>query len=93
MVVLIEAIESDPRPKQHRAELAELVVELTQSGFDYFFMKLIRDAGMGFMVEQSTRVGLASILRLLTPISRRIIGGMDVGQLLSVTRHMRELMD
>ena len=44
------------------------------------------------MGEKSTKMGIASILKVMGPVTRRIIGGMDENQLLSVTSHIRHLM-
>jgi hypothetical protein len=48
----------------HRDALASLVVELTHSGLDYYFMKQLKLAKPGFVVEQSG----------VDPLSRTVTG-------------------
>ena len=69
-----------------------MVVELTEAGLDYYFVKPVKAAGVGFMAEQSTKLGITSILKVMAPVTRRIIGGMDACQLRVVTSHIRHLM-
>ena len=69
-----------------------LVLELTQTGLTYYFVKPVEAAKVGFMAEQSTRLGISGILRLMGPVTRRVIGGMNPDQLRSVSSHIRHLM-
>jgi hypothetical protein len=55
-------------------------------------VKAVQAARVGFMAEQSTKLGIASMLRVLGPVIRRIIGAMDANQLRGVTSHIRHLM-
>lgn len=45
------------------------------------------------MAEQTTKVGIGGILRVMGPVARRAIGGMNRDQLLTVSRHIRDLME
>jgi hypothetical protein len=89
---VLAALESPDAPTDQRESLAALVVELTESGLDYYFVKPVREAKVGFMAEQSTKLGIASILKVMGPVTRRIISGMDSTQLRVVTTHLRHLM-
>lgn len=91
-LAILEALESADDPADHREALAGVVLELTETGLDYYFVKPVRAAEVGFMAEQSTRVGISSILKVMAPVTRRIIGGMDSTQLRVVTSHIRHLM-
>ena len=90
--VLDELEESEDATGQREA-LAELVLELTKCGLAYYFMKPVEAAKVGFMAEQSTKLGLATIRRVMSPVVRRVIGGMDADQLLLVSQHIRHLME
>jgi hypothetical protein len=92
-LAVLERIEKADDATDQRDALAAVVVELTESGLDYYFVKPVRAAKVGFMAEQSTKLGIASILRVMGPVARRIIGGMDSGQLRVVAAHVRHLMD
>lgn len=89
---VLEALETAEDATRHRAALSDVVLELTEAGLDYYFVKAVQDAKVGFMGQQSTKLGLSSIRKVMGPVIRRVIGGMDRDQLLSVGRHMRELM-
>jgi hypothetical protein len=93
MLEVLEALESAADPTCHRGALADVVLELTEAGLDFYFVKAVQDAKVGYMAEQSTKLGLSSIRKVMGPVVRRVIGGMNEAQLLSVSRHMRRLME
>jgi len=89
---VLEALESAEDATSERKELAEVVLELTETGLAYYFVKPVQTAKVGFMAEQSVKLGISAILRVMGPVARRVIGGMDAPQLLAVSRHIRHLM-
>lgn len=90
---MLEALETEEDPTGQRAELAEVVLALTEAGLDYYFVKPVLAAKVGFMAEKSTRFGISSFLRVMGPVARRVIGGMNAQQLLTVSKHIRHLME
>ena len=92
-LAVLEALESAEDATNHRDALADLVVELTAAGLAYYFVLPVETAKVGFMAEKSTKLGIASILHLMGPVARRVIGGMSAPQLLSVGGHLRHLME
>jgi hypothetical protein len=89
---VLDALEAAPQPTRQREALADLVLELTECGFEYYFVRPVQVAKVGFIAEQSTKIGIATILRVIGPVARRVIGGMDAQQLLSVSGYIRHLM-
>ncbi len=89
---VLEAIDAADDAIAHREALADLVLELTEVGLAYYFFKPVQQAKVGFMAEQSTKLGLAGIRRVMGPVARRVIGGMNTDQLQSVSKHIRHLM-
>lgn len=89
---VLVAIEKANDGTQHRDELADTVVELTDSGMDYYFLRPLRLAKPGFFVEQSASLGMAATMRVLGSVIRNIIGRMDNPQLLTVCGYVRHLM-
>lgn len=89
---VLTAIEADEDATLHRAALADLVLELTETGLAYYFVKPVQEAKVGYLAEQSTKLGLAGILRVMGPVARRVISGMNTEQLQSVSKHIRHLM-
>jgi len=76
----------------HRDALADVVVELMNSGLDYYFMKPLKLANVGFIVQQSANLGLAGAQQVMGSVIRNIIGRMGPPQLLSVCGSIRRLM-
>ena len=73
--------------------LAEIVLELTDSGLEYYFLRPLKLANVGFVVEQSAQLGTGGVKRVLAPVVRNVIGRMDAQQLLTVCYHIRQLME
>lgn len=89
---VLDALEAAEDATTERGDLADVVLELTEVGLDYYFVKPVVAAKAGFMAQQSTKLGVSGILRLMGPVARRVLGGMDSHQLLVVSQHMRHLM-
>ena len=91
-LAVLTTIEKAKDGKQHRDALADIVVELTDSGLEYYFMRPLKLAKAGFITEQSANLGLGAVKRVFGSVIRNIIGRMDSPQLLSVCGSIRELM-
>lgn len=77
--------------RHHRA-LAEVVVELTECGLRYYFLRPLQRVQAGALAEQATIFGLNTIKRLTVPVAYSIISQLTAPQLLGVCQHIRELM-
>jgi hypothetical protein len=73
--------------------LTEIVLELTDSGLEYYFLRPLKLANVGFVVEQSAQLGMGGVKRVMAPVIRNVIGRMDAQQLLTVCQHIRQLME
>jgi hypothetical protein len=89
---LLDTVEQASDPTAHRDAFSDLVVELTNGGLDYYFMKQLKLAKPGFILEQSTNLGMAGVQQIMGSVTRKIIGGMSGPQLLSVCGSIRQLM-
>ena len=89
---VLAALEQAPDATKHRDDLANVVVNLMNSGMDYYFMRPLKQAKAGFIVEQSANLGLSSVQQVMASVIRQVIGRMDSRQLLSVCGSIRELM-
>ena len=89
---VLTLLEKSPDATDHRGALADVVVDLMKSGFDYYFMESLKKAKAGFVIEQSAKVGLMGAQQVIGSVIRNIIGRMDAPQLLSVCGSIRELM-
>ena len=89
---VLSTVERAEDPTAHRAVLADLAVELTNTGLDYFFMQPLKLAKAGFIIQQSANIGLAGAKQVMGSVIRNIIGRMGASQLLSVCGSIRQLM-
>jgi hypothetical protein len=89
---LLDSIEQAEDATMRRDALSDLVMELTNSGMDYYFLRPLKLAKPGFLVEQSANLGLAGVRQVMGSVVRQIIGRMDSPQLLSVCGSIRQLM-
>lgn len=89
---LLATVERAEDPTAHRDALSSLVMELTSSGMDYYFMRSLKLSKAGFVVEQSAKIGLTGVQQVMGSVVRQIIGRMTKPQLLSVCGSIRKLM-
>lgn len=89
---LLSALEESPDPAKHRDALADMIIELTNAGMDYYFLRPLKLTKPGFIVQQSANLGMAGALQVIGSIIGNIIGRMDKPQLLSVCGSIRQLM-
>ena len=90
-IAVLAALEEAEDARDHREALADLVVELTESGMDYYYLRALKLAKAGFVAEQSARLGMSGAVKLIGSVSRKFIGRMDSAQLLVVSGHIRTL--
>ena len=91
-LALLADIERAPDGSAHGAAISGLVAELTSSGLDYYFMRPLRLAKAGFIVEQTASLGLSGVQQVMGTVVRQVIGRMDRPQLLSVCGSLRDMM-
>jgi len=85
-------IESADQPTAYRGELINLVLELTDSGMDQYFLQSLKAAKANFVVQQSAALGLAGVQKVMGTVIRNILGRMDDRQLRSVCGSIRQFM-
>lgn len=88
---VLGALEKSPDQGNHADAMADLVADLVEAGMDYYFMRALKQADVGFLKEQSARLGITGAVTLINSVSRKFIVRMDSAQLLAVAAHMRSL--
>lgn len=91
-LTILSKVETAADSTRYRQTLSDLVIELTQSGLDYYFIRPLKQARVGFVVEQSAAVALSGAVRVMAGVIQSIIGRMDRPQLLLVCSSIREMM-
>jgi hypothetical protein len=90
---VLAAIEQARDPLQHREALADLAAKLLDSGLDYYFLRALKLARVGVIVEQSARIAMAGASRVLASVIRNVLVRMSGTQLIAVCGHLRQLME
>lgn len=91
-IQLLDTLEQADEPTRHGKQLGDLVVELTDTGMDYYFLKPLQLAEVGFVLRQSANLAMAGALKVISPVIRNIIGRLDKPQLLAISAYLRQLM-
>ena len=91
-LAVLGALEKARDATAHRGALADVVVELTGSGLDFYFMRPLKLAKAGFILENSAKLGMTGVQQVMASVIRQIIGRMESPQLLSVCSSIRRLM-
>jgi hypothetical protein len=92
-LAVLTSLEKAKDCTKYRDALADIVVQLTDSGMEYYFLRPLKLANVGFFVQQSANLGMSATTGVLASVIRNIIGGMDGPQLLAVCSHIRQLME
>lgn len=89
---VLDAVEDAEKASIHSGRLTELILELTDSGMDQYFLQSLKATKANFVVQQSAALGLSGVQKVMGTVIRNIIGRMDDRQLLSVCGSIRKFM-
>lgn len=89
---VLETVENAEKPTEHAGHLTDLVLELTDSGMDQFFLQSLKATKANFVLQQSAALGLSGVQKVMGTVLRNILGRMDDRQLLSVCGSIRQFM-
>lgn len=92
-LALLDTIERDTDPTRHRQALSDLVLELTDAGLGYYFLRPLELADVGFLVRQSASLGMIGAKNILAPILRNVVGRLDGYQVKIVAGFVRRLIE
>lgn len=89
---MVEALECAVKPTDQSTHLIDLILELTDSGIDQYFLQSLKATKANFLVQQSAALGLSAVQKLMGTAIRSMIGRMDDKQLISVCGSIRHFM-
>lgn len=72
--------------------LSALVVDLTEAGLEYYFIKPLEQAKVGFVARQTASLGMSGALRIMSPMIRGVLASTNERQLRVIGSHIRGLM-
>jgi hypothetical protein len=90
---VLARIERDDDATPHASALSSVVVELTEAGLGYYFLRPLQESKFGFVARQTANLGMSGALRVMSPIIGRILAGADTPQLRGVAHHIRHLTE
>ena len=88
---VLESIRQAEDKTAHAREVAEIVVEMTRTGLDYYYLLPLEQARVGFVDLNAARVGIASAGRSLPLIVNRILRNLSSDQLQVVADHVESV--
>ena len=88
----LEAVRGDPTHPPHVKELVAVILELTDTGLDYYFLEPLRRVRIGTVGMSTARLGIAAAGRSIPPIVRRVLTSMDEEQILEIADFLDELL-
>ena len=88
----VAAVRADPSKKQTVKELVKVILEMTDTGLDYYFVEPLRRARVGTMGMSTARLGIAAAGRGIPPIVRRVLTSLSEQQLLSIADFLDEIL-
>jgi hypothetical protein len=89
---VLETVENAEKATAYTGQLTELVLELTNSGMDQYFLQSLKATKANFLVQQSASLGLSGVQKVMGTVIRNILGRMDDRQLLSICGSIRQFM-
>ena len=92
LITLLDQIEDSSDATLHRTKLSESVRELTSAGLDYYFVRVLKEARVGFVTQQSASLGLMGVQQVMAPVIRNVIGRLEHAQLQAIAQSIRLLM-
>ena len=89
---VLEIVENAEKPTAHSGRLTDLILELTDSGMDQYFLQSLKATKANFVVQQSAALGLSGVQKVMGTVIRNVVGRMDDRQVLSVCGSIRQFM-
>lgn len=88
----VKTIAADPKPTEYSGALADLIVELVEHGFDFYFSEPLRQAEAGFVINKTADVGLSATQKMMAPVIRNVIAKLDNEQLRTICVFIQQIM-
>ncbi|SDX60039.1 hypothetical protein [Marinobacter mobilis] len=78
--------------KEAIEELFQLIVELTESGLDFFFLEPLRRLNAGSMMMGMAKVGISSMLKGSKMVVHKVLKKLDERSLVSILDFIEEII-
>lgn len=78
--------------KEAVEQLYQLIVELTESGLDFFFLEPLRRLNAGSMLMGMAKVGISSMLKGSKMVVHKVLKKLDEQSLISILDFIEEII-
>jgi hypothetical protein len=89
---VIEAIRKSADPQPHAQELIEVIIELTRTGLDSYFLLPLKRARVGSVNYGSAKLGVAAAGKSLPVLVRKVVGSVSSEQLLEIVDFLDQIL-
>jgi hypothetical protein len=87
---VIEEVRRSPDPRSHRAELIEVILELTRTGLQSYFLLPLERAGVDSVAYGTAKLGVTAAGRTLPTLVRRVVASLSEEQLRTIVDFLDE---
>lgn len=91
-VEIVAALRTDPGDRAVVSSLIDLVLDLTDTGLNYFFLHPLELAGVGTLRRKGAEVALGTAGRVLPSVVRSTVGSMTEEQLLTLADFIEHMV-
>ena len=88
---VIETVRESADPQSHAGELIEVIIQLTRTGLDSYFLLPLKRARVGSVTYGSAKLGVAAAGKSLPVLVRRVLGSLSNEQLLEIVEFLNEI--
>lgn len=89
---LRQRIENDGASRERIEELYHLIMDMTESGLDFFFLEPLRRLGAGTVMMGMASVGISSTLKGTRMVIHRVLKKMDDRHVVTVLDFIDEVI-
>ena len=89
---IVSALREEPADRDVVSSLIDLVLDLTDTGLNYFFLHSLELIGVGALRRKGAEIALGTAGRVLPPVVRSTVGSMTEGQLLKLADFIEHMV-
>ena len=89
---LVAALRAAPGDRAVVSGLTDLILDLTDTGLNYFFLYSLESIGVGALRRKGAEIALGTAGRVLPPVVRSTVGSMSEDQLLKLADFIEHMV-
>jgi len=92
VLAIVAALRDDPADREVVGGLIDLVLDLTDTGLNYFFLYPLELVGVSAIRRKGVEVALGTAARVLPSVVRSTVRSMDESQLLQLADFLEQMV-